>query len=258
MTRLFDRYDAGALVAMFREAGVGEALRLKGFEHLAVTIADGGALPHVLLRAEKAGRRHELLDACLRRVEIAPGLLGASLPCERRKPLDLLLVQWVREGDPTARFEPGRPPLPLQAHPGLGVLRRAFRVAVHIAADLGADGVANRPKFFHDAVIFYRSRLFLFFDGTEQGRFEALHRDLEGFSLRDATLAVASWCVRDGGGQILRWEPGYQIFPVSPRLTAHFHSPQYADEVAAARETHHFGIEAGVLTEARAQWTHLP
>jgi hypothetical protein len=251
--RLFDRYDAPALTRLFEEVGVLAALRAKGFGGFEVDIAGATlALPHVLLRAQKDGQSHLLLDACLRRIVIGEDQLcefGLSIA----GPLDVLLVQWVREEDPTAAFGRERPPLPLQSHPGLGVLRRAFRIAVRIAADLGVDGVANQPKFFHDAVIFQHSRLFLFLDGREQGRFEALRGDLDALSLRDASLAVAGWCVRDNCDRVVRWEPGYQIFPVSARLTAYFHSARYAADVAAARQASAFRIDAGAFASARAQ-----
>ena len=253
MTRLFDRYDAPALTRLFEEVGVFEALRAKGFSRFDVALVDAGLVfAHVLLRAQKGGQSHLLLDACLRRIVIGEQHLS-GLGLADRGPLDVLLVHWVREEDPTAAFVRERPPLPLQNHPGLGVLRRAFRIAVRIAADLGSDGVANRPKFFHDAVIFQHSRLFLFLDGREQGRFEALRRDLAGLSLQDASLAVAGWCVRDECDRVLRWDPGYQIFPVSTRLSAHFHSPRYAADVAAARQASSFCVDAGALASARSQ-----
>lgn len=164
--------------------------------------------------------------------------------------LDLLLVHWAREQDPAATFAANRPRLPLQDHHGLGVLRGAFHIAVRLAGDLGLDGVANQPKFFHDAAIFRRSRLFLFLDGVEQGRLEALERDLDALRLREASVAVAAWCVRDQRGCVLRWQPGYQVFPLSPRLTAHFHSMVFSDAVAAARDNHRFQVAADSLRVA--------
>lgn len=253
MTLLFDRYDPAALDRLFGEVGVYDALREKGFDDFAVEIADAGlALPHVRLQGCKGGSAHLLLDACLRRIALpAERVLSRS----RGQPLDLLLVHWVREEDPTAAFSAERPALPLQEHPGLGILRSAFRIAVHVAQDLGADGVANRPKFYHDAFIFHRSRLFLFLDGGEQGRFEALVRDLAPLPLRRATLAVAGWCVRDRDGRdgILRWDPGLQVFPLSTRLTAHFHAPDYAAAVEGAREGTRYRVDLAALERVRAE-----
>lgn len=253
MTRLFDRYDAAALEQLFAEAGVFDGLHAKGFSDCAVAIlGDELALPRVALSARKDGGSHLLLEARLRRVS-APVPPVASGAGPAQAPLDLLLVYWVRAEDPTAEFTGSRPRLPLQHHPGLGMLRKVFRVAVRIAGELGADGVASLPKFFHDAVIFHRSRLFLHLDAGEQGRFEALDRDLAALSLRDASIAVTGWCVRDAQDRVARWEPGYQIFPLSPRLTAHFHSPRYAEAVAAARAACHFRVNPAAFAAARAQ-----
>lgn len=258
MSLLFDRYDSAALMRLLEEVGVLESLRAKGFGELALSIDSTGlALPHIALRANKAGRTHLLLETCLRRVSVAADVACDGGPGGDGR-LDLVLVHWVREQDPTADFTLGRPPLLLQDHPGLGVLRRAFRVAVRIGADLGVDGVASLPKFFHDAVIFHRSRLFLFLDGTEQGRFEALERDLGALKLRDATVAVAAWCVRGQCDRVVRWQPGYQAFPLSARLTAHFHSPDYAAAVAAARDGHRFQVDAAALAAACTQIGPVP
>lgn len=250
MTRLFDRYDEAALARLFGEAGIWDRLAARGFSRFAVAVTDSGrALPHVLLTADKNHGRHLLLDACLRRVTVpfpAPGTAD-------EEPLDLVLVQWVREEDPTAQFAADRPPLLLQHHPGLGILRQAFHVVVRIAAELGADGVASQPKYYHDAVIFQRSRLFLFADGAEQGRFEALQRDLAALPLREASLAVTGWSVRDERDRPLHWQPGLLMFPLSCRLTAHFHADAYAAAVSAARQASGFAVDRDAVAGARAE-----
>lgn len=250
MKLLFERYDAERLAGFFEDTGVLAALRQRGFGGFTVAIeASDPSLPHVLLGGDKDGRHHLLLDACLRRIAVP--LPGENAAAGDR--LDLLLVHWVREEDPTAAFSPDRPQLPLQNHPGLGVLRRAFRIAVGIGRDLGVDGIANCPKFFHDAVIYLHSRLFLFLDGYEQGRFEALVRDLEALPLRQASLAVAGWCVRDERGEVVRWTPAYQVFPLSARLAEHFHAPAYAAAVDEARDTSGFVVDDAALAEVCAQ-----
>lgn len=252
MSLLFQRYDEADLLRRFDETGLLQVLRAKGFADFRVALAQSDpVVPHILLRGSKAGSEFELVDACLRRLSVRADCFGASGE-EGAAALDLLLVHWVREEDPTSSFSNERPALPLQNHPGLGVLRRAFRVALGIAQDLGLDGIANRPKFFHDAAIFHHSRLFLFLDGQEQGRFEALVRDLETLTLRDASLAVAGWCVRDQAGP-LHWQPGLQVFPLTPRLAQHFHSDAYAAAVDAGRAVSHFVIDQAALAEVRAQ-----
>ncbi len=233
MDKVLDRYDGTALRRLFDEAGVMAALERKGFGQLDLVIESAGhALPHALLFGHKAGTRFLLVDGCVGEATVQPAFFArCAYPIER--PIELAAVHWVREGDPTAPFTADRPPLPLQQHPGLGVLRQVFHVIVRIATDIGKDGVASVPKFFHDAAIFFHSRLFLFLDGEEQGRFEALVRDLRHLRLGDASLAMVGGMVRDAQGRVVEWTPGYQVFPLSAALTAYFHSAAFAARVGS-------------------------
>ena len=250
--RILGRYDAAAILDLFAAVGVLQALEQKGFGELTVALQTvGRPLPHIVLSGRKGGACYLLLDACVGEAVIRPDWF------ERRgyameRAIDLAVVHWVREQDPTAPFPSDRPRLPLQRHPGLGVLRRAFRVVAQMASELGKDGVANVPKFFHDGVIFFRSRLFLFMDGEEQGRFEALVRDLRGLPLGDASLALAGGCVRDERGELARWSSGYQVFPISPSLSAYFHSDIYAAQVAATLDRSRFLCDRVAVTRTRA------
>ena len=246
MDKVLDRYDAGALHRLFEDAGVVAALERKGFAHIELEVDSvGRALPHALLFGHKASTRFLLLDGCVGEATVRPAFFAPrGYPLER--PIELAVVHWVREEDPTAAFAANRPPLPLQQHPGLGILRLVFRVIARIAADIGKDGVASVPKFFHDAAIFFHSRLFLFLDGEEQGRFEALARDLNHMRLGDASLAVIGGAVRDAHRRVVEWVPGYQVFPLSPTLTTYFHSPQYAARVSRGLVGEHFAVDARV------------
>lgn len=249
--KILRRYDAPMLRALFTDAGTFDLLERKGFSDVEVVIDWAGrALPHALLVATKAATRYVLLDAILGETTIEPALFarGQSPPS---RPIELAVVHWLREEDPTATFATGRPALPLQHHPGLGILRSAFRVVVRMASEVGKDGIASSPKFFHDAVIFYRSRLFLFLDAEEQGRFEALLRDLRPLALGDASLALLNGCVRDHTGRVASWTPSFQVFPLSPELTGYFNDPRYAADVAAALDAHRFTIDPAALQASR-------
>jgi len=245
------RYGEKDLERMFEEAGVLAAIAKRGFSGIHVSI-DGseGALVHMRLVGAKSGHSHLLLDACLTevRLETWPGRGGVRVAGDAA---DMIVVYWLREQDPTAAFDAKHARLPSQEHPGLGVLRRAFQVALRIAGELGKDGIAALPKFFHDAAIFYRSRLFLFLDPREQGRFEALLRDLGALSLPDESLALVGDAVRDADGAPVHWLPGFQVMPLSPLLTDYFHSEPYQAACSASFESSRFVIDAAALGAAR-------
>jgi hypothetical protein len=243
---LFNRYGQAELRAMFDGAGVLARVEERGFRDLAFELdASQGPLVHVQLFGSKAGDRFLLMDACLTEARIeAGGGTGFDAP------VDLLVIYWLREQDPTADFDASRLRLPLQEHPGLGVLRRAFKVALCVARELGKHGIAALPKFFHDAAIFYRSRLFLFLDPVEQGRFEALLRDLSALSLQQATLALAGSAVLDDKGQVVCWRPGFQVMPLDPGLTAVFHDERYQAACRSAFERARFSVDPAVLATA--------
>jgi hypothetical protein len=247
MAEILGHYDAAAIHSFLAEAEVLRGLSEKGFGQFEVVIeAAGRVLPHIQLFGCKRSGRHLLLDACVGEAVVRPAFFtrrGSTM----ERAIDLAVVHWVREEDPTMAFRSDRPPLPIQQHPGLGVLRRAFRVVVRMAGELNKDGVASVPKFFHDAVIFFRSRLFLFLDGREQGRFEALLRDLRSLPLGEASLALASDCVRDARGRAAHWTPGYQVFPISSLVTTYFHSPEYAAEVSRALTEEQFSCDRDLL-----------
>ena len=72
-----------------------------------------------------------------------------------------------------------------------------------------------------------------------------LMRDLQSLPLPAASLALVNGMVRNASGAPVSWVPGYQVFPISPCLTAYFHSAAYADAVALARNALRFRVERG-------------
>lgn len=248
---LLGRYREEDLLAMFNEAGVITAVEKRGYSNLDFTFeTTSGPLTHARLRGTRDGLRHLLLDTCLSEVSLDAGN-ASRCGYDGPLPVDLVVVYWLREQDPAAAFDPSHPRLPLQEHPGLGVLRRAFRVALAIAKDLGKHGIAALPKFFHDASIFWSSRLFLFLDAREQGRFEALARDLASLSLTDASLALAGGAVRATDGRSVHWQPGFQVMPLTPPLTDWFHSPVWQETCRREADASRFVLDTALLEKAR-------
>lgn len=253
MNRVLGRYDAAAIRRLFAEEGIVAAVEARGFTGLGVRVVTRGhVLPHARLYGRKLAHRFLLLDACVGEARVQQDFFAAH-GYRVDRPLDLVVVHWVREQDPTAAFTADRPPLLLQQHPGLGILRRSLRVVVRMATELQKDAVVNVPKFFHDAQIFFRSRLFLFLDAAEQGRFEALVRDLGALSAGDASLALLGGCVRGTNGEVMVWNPGYQVFPLSDLVTAYFHSDAYCAAVHRTYDRARFALDIDRLAQLRGE-----
>lgn len=242
--KVLGRFDRDELERRFAAAGLLDAVARRGYRELRIDVEDEGmALPHVRLVGRRHGPEVMLLDACLAESTVPPEYF-ATRGFVMTRPVSLLVAYWVREQDPSRSFTPERPPLPLQQHPGLGVLPIAFRVVREMATEIGKDGIGCLPKLYHDAYIFLRSRLFLFLDGREQGRFQRLQADLAAMPLGHASLALLDGHVRDETGDAVLWAPGQQVFPLSERLTAYFHSEEYASQVESGMKETAFSCAA--------------
>lgn len=168
--RLLGFYSAeGIEYALFRLGVLGHIERL-GYSDFRVEVTVGGADPGDRLRVwgrfadEPAGGGGHIL-------------IEASLEKQRRPALGpVLYVHWLALRHPRAAFASGRPALPGQDVPGLGLAREAQVMLGNMAVRLGLCGVVVRPAWFHVAYV-GRER-FRFLDATAQGTFDALVRDL--------------------------------------------------------------------------------
>jgi hypothetical protein len=249
---LLGRYDVASLTRLFEDAGVLSAVVSKGFSNpLIKVVGTDSPLAHVQLHAAKQGRSYMLFDGCVTQA-VVDGLRFDDCECRVPQPVSLLVIFWAREQDPTAQFRPDRPRLPLQDYPGLGVIRRVFRVGARMAVEMGKDGLGAYPKLPHDAIMFFRSRLFLFLHASEQGRLDAMWRDLGHLGLRDFSLAVTAGAVRDAKGRPVSWQPGLQVHPLSEMLCDHFHSAEYSAAVDVARTAACYTYDSATLTAAVA------
>ena len=140
--KVLGHFDRDDLERRFVAAGLYTAIEAKGFSALELHVHSAGmALPHIQLHGDRDGSTALLLDACLSEALVRPTFFherGFAWDTA----VELALVYWVREQDPSRAFTGARPPLPLQEHPGLGVLPMAFQVVRDMAVELGKDGVA--------------------------------------------------------------------------------------------------------------------
>ncbi len=153
----------------------------------------------------------------------------------------MLRIEWLLLQNPRAGFSPGRPPLPGQRHPGLGLLADVTSLLVLICDRLGLDGLLFVPSHYH---LTTQSRRFLrFLDPEHEGLFRALGRAVEGLPLPAATRAV------DGGG-IVDLDSGRRftlpampmVLPVTDRLRERVEGEEYETRAAAAASSHHLAL----------------
>jgi acetoin utilization deacetylase AcuC-like enzyme len=182
--RLLHYYSAEGIEYALYRYGLFDFLERLGYGEFRVELdaaVSGGDRVRVFGHA--AGDEHLLVECVLQRQHLDGH--------------EMLYVHWLSLRNPRGRFVAGRPPLPGQDVPGLGLAREVGELLTRIAERLGLDGVAFRPSWYHTA---YAARHRLrFLDGARQGRFEALMRDLSGMSLADATRALAEGRVRLNG-----------------------------------------------------------
>jgi len=177
-------------------------------------------------------------------LRLAEANLVVSEPVLRREGLEVLSVllnNWLSLQDPHESFTAQRPPLPGQRWPGLGLTRAFYTLMARWAGEWGKDAVLASPEYFHNAVFY--SRAFVFLSPVEQGRFEALRRDLAPASVAAASAAVDKGRVRDLVSlRPFEWRPGPMAAPVAASVTRAFESEAYRREAEAAREAARFGL----------------
>jgi hypothetical protein len=244
--RYLGRFTLPALCAELDQADVLPALRTRGYDPgVRMEVEEG---EHRLLVTSSAGAE-VLVDLRMReeaRPVTEPGLLSRGVEV-----LSVVVVEWLSLQDPRAVFTRERPRLPGQTHPGLGLGRQLYSRVLGWAEAWGKDGLVNVPTYFHNAKFY--APPFAFLAAAEQGRFEALCRDLAGGpqpnsrlvagAVADASAALeAGRVVEVGTGEPVTWSPGDMLAALSPPVRAYLASPEYASAVAAARDAHHFRV----------------
>jgi len=237
--RFLGRFALPALCAELDQAGVLPALRTRGYDPI-VRIEIGESEHRLLVTASDG--RELLID--LRMTEEALPVSEPALRARGIEVLSVLAVEWLSLQDPRAVFTRERPRLPGQTHPGLGLGRQLYSRVLGWAAGWGKDGLVNVPAYFHNAKFY--APPFAFLDSAEQGRFEALRRDLAGVPVAEASAALEAGRVVDAAtSEPVTWSPGDMLAALSPPVREYLASPEYARAVAVARDAQRFRLAEG-------------
>lgn len=237
--RLFlGRFDGAALRHELDHEGILGGLVARGYEEVVLrTSFESG---EHRLRVRPRGGRTSLVDLRLEevsRVVTEEVVRGAGLEV-----LSVLFNTWLSLQDPRAQFTPERPRLPGQRWPGLGLARAFYSLMARWAREWGKDAVLATPEYFHNAVFY--SPAFRFLSPREQGRFEALRRDLAGVPVAAASLAMAEGRVRDlGRARSFAWRPGLMAATVSEALRRALEGEEYSRAAEAARAESRFELD---------------
>ena len=157
-----------------------------------------------------------------------------------------LQVKWLRMQNAQAVVQPGRPLLPGQDFPGLGLGREMMVLLQLICTRLRLDGVVELPERLHNAVLYFRR--FRFLDPEMQGMVTAILRDTRQHALFELAWGVELGRLLDRTtGKALRWIATEQILPRTGPVLAHFESVGYRRRAEEAMHKHGFSLDAGDL-----------
>lgn len=170
--------------------------------------------------------------------------------------IPVLTIDWLLLQNSTATFHAGRPPLPGQRFPGLGVGAQVLEMLRNVCKRLTLAGMANVPSYFHNAFLY--SEEFQHFDPHWQGLFLALCRDLlPGTRM---SVAAASWAIewglvfdRAGDGTPFDWFHQLMLAPISENLSGYFSDRRYHREVQKSLSSHEFVFSEEALGKKLAK-----
>ena len=237
--KFLGRFDHGTVEREMEATGILKVLAARGY-------------PKVRVRLDAQAGEHRLRILAARGDEPLVELRASELtvvtdePVLRAHDVDLLYVlavHWLTLQNPGATFEPDRPKLPGQRHPGLGIGRRFYGWLMTWAHEWGKDGLLNFPEYYHNAVFY--SSMFRFISPARQGRFEALRRDIGPLHVCEASAAVDEGrVVEEPGTTPFRWQAAEMISPITRGLKAALDSKPYAKAVAQSRDSAKFHLTA--------------
>ncbi|HSM52322.1 MAG TPA: histone deacetylase, partial [Thermoanaerobaculia bacterium] len=143
---------------------------------------------------------------------------------------ELLWIEWLLLQNPRLGFLSGRPPLPGQKAPGLGMLREVISLLILVCERIGLDGIAFVPSHFHLAVQAHGPLRFA--EPLAEARYRALVAALRSLPLGRASEAVdADQVVDAASGEPVRWERSSMVLPVTEALKDRLAGEEFRREV---------------------------
>lgn len=223
--RFLRTYTADGLYEIVKRVNLVKHLAGLGFNDLRVEIdVDDSYVHYMKLYNGPTDPDNMLLDLRLSESRFVPD--KKFFEDDSYHAYDMIVIEWLSAQNPQHRFDNGKPQLPGQKRPGLGILNYCFEMMYIVAKDVIKDGFLDIPDHVHGAIMY--SRKFKFFDPAHEGALRAMMRDLSKYPLADISWGIITkTIIEEYKNEPQPYAPSEQVFYVSDRMREYFHSKKY-------------------------------
>lgn len=248
--RLLDYYSKHGVEMALERYGIVEKVKKRGYEDIRVEL-ELSDVEHqrVLVDGLARDEWYRIIELVMRKAEI-------EVPDQPGERVESLWVEWLLLQDPRASFSLDRPPLPGQAHPGLGLARDFVELLVRICRRLELGALVDVPAHYHNGIA--ASREFHFLDPDVEGRARALATVLTGISVPEGSRLVDQGLVKTADGEPFEWVTAPHVMAFDRRLRDYFRSADYRERAVEATNRYlqlGLHVQADALA-APAAWTN--
>lgn len=243
-----NRFPEKDIIKFMNKSGLSDYLKKKEFVPSKVKLfRDETLIHHLEIYFKNFSESNMLIDLRLSESRFTPKALQTK-SILRDNSFDMIVIEWLSTYNPNQTvFSKERPQLPGQKNPALGCLKYLMIMMYIVAKEITKDGFLDVPDHLHLSLMY--SKNFLFFDPLKEGYIRAIKRDLSDFNIYELALADVTGCIKNAAsGNVIKYEPGEQIFPVTKRMKKYFESKEYL-RIVKEYEKVHLTIDRNELNE---------
>jgi len=245
-----NRLDEKEILAIMDRIGLREELARKGFDKLLVDIdRDEGGRHCLSVFSNKALPQNLLISIKMSEARIIP---DSRTRRQLKDNLDMINIDWASAYNPGTHFTNGKPQLPGQDKPGLGVLSHLMKMMLAIGEVVSRDGFLAVADHFHLAMMY--AKIFRFLDPAREGFIRAVMRDLHDLPMNDITWGFTTGTIYNVESTTpLVYKPAEQVYPLSDTLKRYFASAQYRKQAEKTLRSLSISLDYPAMKEKREQ-----